>query len=71
MPNFMTINSGIQVMLRLLPQQFDSFEVLVILIGQVYELPRWYGLRWHDVHTKLQGDRLKHSNNIKVSTSTI
>jgi hypothetical protein len=38
-PNFMTIDSGIQVILRLLSQKFEA-EMLVLLMGDIYGLSR-------------------------------
>jgi hypothetical protein len=37
----------------------------------IYELRRWGGLRWHDLHTKFHDDWIWHSSNTKVITSKI
>jgi hypothetical protein len=31
--------------------------MLALLKGETYEVPRWDGLRWHDMHTKFHEDR--------------
>jgi hypothetical protein len=48
----MTIGLDIQVILRLLPQQFERLNV-GIMMGGIYEVHRWDGVRWHDIHIKL------------------
>jgi hypothetical protein len=35
-PNFMMIGSGIQIILSILPQQFEA-AVLILLMGGIYE----------------------------------
>jgi hypothetical protein len=45
--------------------------VLVLLVGRISEVHRWDGLRLHDVHTKFNYDRFRHSSNIKGINSTI
>jgi hypothetical protein len=45
--------------------------VLVLLMGVIYEVHRWDGVRWHDIRTKFQEDWLGHSGNTKAITSTI
>jgi hypothetical protein len=53
-PSFMTIGSGIQVILRLLlPQQFER---LCYSLERDCELLRWDDLGWHDIHTKFHKD---------------
>jgi hypothetical protein len=44
--------------------------LLVSLIRRVYEVRRFDGLWWHDIHTKLHENPLGHWNNINVITST-
>jgi uncharacterized membrane protein YvlD (DUF360 family) len=43
----------------------------VLLMGAIYELHKWDGLRWHNIHTKFHNDRFKHSSNIKGIASII
>jgi hypothetical protein len=71
--SFMTIGSAIQVILRLLPTTTTIWEtaVLILLMGGIYEISHWNGLRWHDIHTKFHNDQFRHSSDIKVITSTI
>jgi hypothetical protein len=45
--------------------------VLILLMGVIYELHRWDGLRSYDLNTKFHEDWFGHSGNIKVITSTI
>jgi hypothetical protein len=45
--------------------------VLVLPTGKIYEVRRWDGTRWHDIHTKFHDDRFKHSSNIQIINSTI
>jgi hypothetical protein len=30
--------------------------MLVLLIEVIYEVHRWHGLRWHNIHTKFHED---------------
>jgi hypothetical protein len=39
--------------------------VLVLVSGLIYEVHRWDGLRWHDLHTEFLEDWFRHSGNIK------
>jgi hypothetical protein len=45
--------------------------MLVLSMGVIYEVSRWYGLKWHDTRTKFLEDVFGHSGNIKIITSTI
>jgi hypothetical protein len=45
--------------------------MLVLLMGFIYEVRRWDGLRCHDTHSKFRDDWVGHTGNIKVKTSTI
>jgi hypothetical protein len=45
--------------------------VLVLLMGLIYEVHRWDGLWWHDIHTKSHDDMFRHSITIKGIISTI
>jgi hypothetical protein len=40
--------------------------MLVLLIEGIYEVRRWDGFMWHDIHTKFHKDWYRHSSNIKV-----
>jgi hypothetical protein len=72
-PNFMMNGSDIQVILKLLPQQFERLQCWYC---------RWYefmkyavemasdGIVLH-IHTKFHDDRFRHSSNIKLITSTV
>jgi hypothetical protein len=44
---------------------------LVLLMGGIYEVHRWSGLRCHDTHTKFDDDRFRHLSTITVITATI
>jgi hypothetical protein len=48
--------------------QYGMAAVLVLLMGVIYEIHCWDGLRWHDKHTKFHEDWYWHSGNIKVIT---
>jgi hypothetical protein len=45
--------------------------VLVLLTGEIYELPRSDGPRWHDIYTSFHDNLLKYSNNIEAIFSTV
>jgi hypothetical protein len=50
--------------------QISKAEILVLLIGVIYEEHSWESLRWSDTHTKFHEDWLGNSGNIKVITPT-
>jgi hypothetical protein len=52
---------AIQIMSMLVLQLFER------LMGGIYKVCHYNGIRWHDIHDKW----FRHSNNIKVITSTI
>jgi hypothetical protein len=68
--SFTTIGQGIHVILRLLLQQFEA-AVLVLLMGEIYEVHRWDGFKWHNIHMTFNDDQFGHWSNIKVTASTI
>jgi hypothetical protein len=43
--------------------------VLVLLMGGIYDVRQWDGLRCHDTHTKFNKDWVRHSSNIKLIAS--
>jgi hypothetical protein len=45
--------------------------VLLLLMGMIYEVCCWDGLRWHDAHMKFYEDGFCYSGNTEVITSTI
>jgi hypothetical protein len=45
--------------------------MLVLLMGRIYKVHRWDGLKWHDKLIKFYHDRFKHLSNITVITATI
>jgi hypothetical protein len=45
--------------------------VLVLLMGENYEVCQSDGLRWHDVYMTFHDDWFRHSSSIKGITSTI
>jgi hypothetical protein len=67
----MAIGSGIQVILRLLPQQIVRLPVLALLMGGIYEVHCRDGLRCHDIYTNFYDCLFRESSNIKVITSII
>jgi hypothetical protein len=62
--SFMTIGSGIQVILRLVHEQFAA--VLELPMRRIYEVCHWDGLKWHYIHAKFHDDQFRHSSNIRV-----
>jgi hypothetical protein len=73
MPSFMTMDSGIQVTLRSLHEQFERTRWWLVLT-RFREVRHWGGLSGHEVHTKLHDDRFRRSNvvqrDIRVYTHT-
>jgi hypothetical protein len=49
-PSFMKIGSVNQLILSLLPRQWEA-AVLVLLMGRIYDVCRWDVFRWHDIYT--------------------
>jgi hypothetical protein len=45
--------------------------VLVLLTGGLYDVRRWNGLRWHDMHTKFHDNQFRQLSNIAVVTATV
>jgi hypothetical protein len=45
--------------------------VSLLTTGCICEMHFYHGFMWHYKHTKFNGDRISHSSNIKVITSTI
>jgi hypothetical protein len=45
--------------------------MLILLMGTIYTVSRWNGLRWRDVLTKINGYRYRHLSNIAVIFATI
>jgi hypothetical protein len=43
--------------------------LLVLIIGWIYEVPRWDGIRQHDMHAKFYDDWFENYSSIKVITS--
>jgi hypothetical protein len=104
-PSFVTICSGVKVILRLLPQQFERLQcwynwwdelwivplrwlqvacyayqvswrpvqafkvitstILLLLMGRIYAVCRWDGLRWHDILTRFHKDRFRRSKVVR------
>lgn len=69
-PSFMLIIWGIEVILRLLPQQLRDCSV-----GVRDQRDSWSchlgELKWHDTLTMFYDDWFRHSNSIKIITSTV
>jgi hypothetical protein len=49
-PSFMAIDSGIQEILRVLPQQFERLQCWYCW-WERYDVRHWDGLRWRDIYT--------------------
>jgi hypothetical protein len=62
-PSLITISSGIRVKLRVLSQHFETV-MLVLLMEEIYELRRFHGLRWRDLHTKFRKHWFRHSRDV-------
>jgi hypothetical protein len=60
-PSFMKTGSGIQVILRLLPQQFDGLQCWCYWLGGIYEVCHWDDPRRHDIHTKFHDYHCRNS----------
>jgi hypothetical protein len=53
------------------PTKHCSSKGLVLLMGGIYVVRRWGGLKRYDINTKFHYDCLRNSGSIKVTTSTI
>jgi uncharacterized protein involved in cysteine biosynthesis len=45
--------------------------MLVLLMGGIYNVRRWNGLKWHDIYAKFYEDWFRHLSNITFNTSSI
>jgi hypothetical protein len=45
--------------------------MLVLLMGEIYEVRHWDGLRCHDIHTTFYDDMSRHASNTKVIDSKV
>jgi hypothetical protein len=70
-PSFMTIGSGIWVILGVLPQQnLRGYSVVITDERDLWCTPlKW--IMWHDIRTKFNADRFRHLSIITVITATI
>jgi hypothetical protein len=55
LPSSMKIDSGIQIILRLLQKKLRS-AALVLQTGRFPEVLSWDGFMWHDMHTEFHED---------------
>jgi tetrahydromethanopterin S-methyltransferase subunit D len=45
--------------------------MFVSLIGEIYDVRRWYGFIWHNIITNFHDDRFRHLSNTIIITATI
>jgi hypothetical protein len=57
--------------MKLQNNKISEAAILVLLMGVIYEVHSWEGLRWSDTCTMFHEDWFGDSGNIKVITSTI
>jgi hypothetical protein len=70
-PNFMTIISDFQVILKLIPQQFESLKCWYYRWEAFIKYTIEMGSDGSGIRTRIHDDHFRHSSNIKVNTSTI
>jgi hypothetical protein len=59
-PSFIKIGTGVQAILRFCLRNLRGSNV-GIMNGEIYDLCRCDGVRYHNIHTKFHKDRFRHS----------
>jgi hypothetical protein len=60
-PNFVMIESGIQITIRLWSQHFEKHNIGKT-DGEIYKVCHWDGLRWHYIHMMLYDNQFRKSS---------
>jgi hypothetical protein len=55
---------------KVITSNFSDAAVLVLLMGEIYEVCRWDGIGCHDIHTKFHKGRFRSSKFVKGYTHT-